>query len=233
MVKASWKIGMAIAAILLISLIGTAPAVSSTGRNPRTLELQQGESGTFTINVTGESITVAAQEEDPFMTYGVSPCPNLFMIHGHITDANGNPLQGYEVIIKKQHNLSGEEVWYELKGSGYMSITNESGYYSTGWCRWSRGYRPPYDNYRMYINGELVDERYIGMDDWETSINNFTVCWKYQWNYRTINGTMKSRSSRPLQCQLLQFSVLYCYSTIASIECNTSSISLIFFLGCC
>ena len=184
MVKASWKIGMAIAAILLISLIGTAPAVSSTGRNPRTLELQQGESGTFTINVTGESITVAAQEEDPFMTYGVSPCPNLFMIHGHITDANGNPLQGYEVIIKKQHNLSGEEVWYELKGSGYMSITNESGYYSTGWCRWSRGYRPPYDNYRMYINGELVDERYIGMDDWETSINNFTVCWKYQWNYQ-------------------------------------------------
>ena len=57
MVKASWKIGMAIAASLLISLIGTAPAVSSTGRNPRTLELQQGESGTFTINVTAQSST--------------------------------------------------------------------------------------------------------------------------------------------------------------------------------
>ncbi len=183
MVKASWKIGMAIAAILLISLIGTAPAVSSTGRNPRTLELQQGESGTFTINVTGESSAVAAQEEDPFMTYGFHYNPNLFMIYGHITDANGNPLQGYEVIIKKQHNLSGEEVWYELKGSGYMSITNESGYYSTGWCN-PADYGMPWDNYRMYINGELVDERYIGMGDWEISINNSTVYWKYQWNYQ-------------------------------------------------
>jgi len=54
MVKSSGKIGMAIAAILLISLIGTASAVSSIGRNPSTLKLLQGESGTFTINVTGD-----------------------------------------------------------------------------------------------------------------------------------------------------------------------------------
>ena len=129
--------------------------------------------------------TVTAQEEDPFMTYGVSPCPNRFMIYGHITDAEGNPLQGYEVIIKKQHNLSGEEVWCELKGlSGYMNITNESGYYSTGWCNpISQKYGNPCDNYRMYINGELVDERYIDMGDWEISMNNSTVYWKYQWSY--------------------------------------------------
>ena len=87
------------------------------------------------------------------------------------------------INIKKQHNWKGEEVWRELKGSGYMSITNESGYYSTGWCRLSRGYRTPYDNYRMYINGELVDERYISIDDWEISIKNFTIYWKYQWSY--------------------------------------------------
>jgi len=34
MVKALGKIGMAIAAILLISLIGTASAIRSIGRNP-------------------------------------------------------------------------------------------------------------------------------------------------------------------------------------------------------
>jgi len=34
MVKVSGKIGMAIAAILLISLIGTASAIRSIGRNP-------------------------------------------------------------------------------------------------------------------------------------------------------------------------------------------------------
>jgi len=57
MVKASGKIWMAIAAILLISLIGTASAVSSIGKNPNALELQQGESGTFTITVEAESST--------------------------------------------------------------------------------------------------------------------------------------------------------------------------------
>ncbi|MCW7077959.1 MAG: hypothetical protein OCU22_02360 [Canidatus Methanoxibalbensis ujae] len=116
--------------------------------------------------------TVAAQEEEE----------DPFKIYGYITDANGNPLQGYEVIIKKQHNLLGKEVWRELKGwPGYMNITNESGYYSTGWCYpLLQGYGVPWDNYRMYINGELVDERYIGIKDWEMSGIFF---WKYQWNY--------------------------------------------------
>ena len=55
MVKSSGKIWMAIAAILLISLIGTASAIREIEKNPDALELQQGESGTFTINVTAES----------------------------------------------------------------------------------------------------------------------------------------------------------------------------------
>ena len=117
--------------------------------------------------------TVAAdeEEEDPFMIYG------------YITDAEGNPLQGYEVIIRKQHNWKGEEVWRELKGwrgYGYMNITNESGYYSTGWCYLLQGYGVPWDKYRMYINGELVDERYIGIKDWEKSD---IIYWSYQWSY--------------------------------------------------
>jgi len=118
--------------------------------------------------------TVAAQEEnDPFMIYG------------YITDAEGNPLQGYEVIIRKQHNWKGEEVWRELKGLyGYRNITNESGYYSTGWCYpIKQKYGVPWDNYRMYINGKLVDERYIGIDDWEKSEIGKTKFWKYQWSY--------------------------------------------------
>jgi len=57
MVKAAGKIGMVIAAILLISLICTASAIRSIGRNPDTLKLLQGESGTFTINVTAQSST--------------------------------------------------------------------------------------------------------------------------------------------------------------------------------
>ena len=121
--------------------------------------------------------TVAAdeEEEDPFKIYG------------YITDAEGNPLQGYEVIIKKQHNWKGEEVWRELKGwPGYMSTTNESGYYSTGWCWCSpllQGYGNPCDNYRMYINGELVDERYICGNNWEKRKIGRIKFWKYQWNY--------------------------------------------------
>jgi len=115
--------------------------------------------------------TVAAEEEEE----------DPFMIYGYITDAEGNPLQGYEVIIKKQNNWWGGE-WRELKGlSGYMNITNESGYYSTGWCYLLQGYGVPWDNYRMYINGELVDERYIDIKDWEKSRR--CIFWKYQWNY--------------------------------------------------
>ena len=179
MVKASGKIGMAIAAILLISLIGTASAVSSIGKNPNALELQQGESGTFTINVTAQSSTVAAdeEEEDPFMIYG------------YITDAEGNPLQGYEVIIRKRDCCDywswcdKDDKWCELKGwSEYMSTTNESGYYSTGWCN-PNDYGDPWDKYRMYINGELVDERDIGKNDWEGSGSYFKYQWSYQWSY--------------------------------------------------
>jgi len=124
-----------------------------------------------TMAVFVSTVTAEEEEEDPFMIYG------------YITDAEGNPLQGYEVIIRKQHNLLGKEVWRELKGlSGYMNITNESGYYSTGWCRpIKQKYGVPWDNYSMYINGELVDERYIDIKDWEKSRRR--IFWKYQWSY--------------------------------------------------
>jgi len=70
--------------------------------------------------------TAAAQEgdEDPFRIYGT------------ITDADGNPYVGHEVVIKKQHKWGWVEVWRPLNGTKlpfregkYMPITNDTGYY--------------------------------------------------------------------------------------------------------
>jgi len=100
----------------------------------------------------------------------------FFRIYGTITDAEGNPYVGHEVIIKKQHDIFDEEAWLPLNGT---SITNDTGYYDTGWCYY-RPYGNPVDNYRMYIDGDLVAERYIGEDDWDKS----TFCWSYRWDYQ-------------------------------------------------
>ena len=116
--------------------------------------------------------TAAAQEgdEDPFKIYGT------------ITDADGNPYVGHKVIIKKQHNKWGREVWRPLKGLGYKPITNDTGYYSTGWCfPVLQGYGNPIDNYRMYIDGNLVAERHIGFDDWD---KKWIVFWSHRWDYQ-------------------------------------------------
>jgi len=122
--------------------------------------------------------TVAAQEdnEDPFRIYGT------------ITDADGNPYVGHEVIIKKQHDRLGREVWSPLKGTEiwwlddgkYMPITNDTGYYDTGWCYY-RPYGDPVDNYQMYIDGGLVAKRYIGEDDWD---KKWSVFWSHRWDYQ-------------------------------------------------
>ena len=131
--------------------------------------------------------TAAAQEgdEDPFRIYGT------------ITDADGNPYVGHEVIIKKQHDNLSQEVWRPLKGEEipglegkYRPITNDTGYYDTGWCpiidanASNQSYGDPRDNYRMYIDGDLVAERYIGEDDWDKSYIQWTFCWLHRWDYQ-------------------------------------------------
>ena len=111
--------------------------------------------------------TAAAQEDDE----------DPFRIYGTITDADGNPYVGHEVIIKKQHDIFDEEAWLPLNGT---SITNDTGYYDTGWCYY-RPYGNPVDNYRMYIDGDLVAEQYIGSDDWDVKWRRF---WSYRWDYQ-------------------------------------------------
>ena len=120
--------------------------------------------------------TVAAEtDEDPFMIYGT------------ILDANGDPVVGCDVEIRKEDDLSGA-TWVPLVGlSEYQPITDSDGYYSTGWCYVlgdgaSQGYGFPMDNYRMYLGGSFVAEKDLtNMALWE--INNI-VFWKHQWNYQ-------------------------------------------------
>ena len=115
--------------------------------------------------------TAAAEEEDE----------DPFKIYGTITDANGNPYVEHEVVIKKE-NVCWGGPWRPLKGLGYKPITNDTGYYSTGWCfPVLQGYGNPIDNYRMYIDGNLVAERHIGFDDWD---DHWTLCWKHRWNHQ-------------------------------------------------
>jgi len=117
--------------------------------------------------------TAAAQEEDE----------DPFRIYGTITDADGNPYVGHEVVIKKE-NVCWGGPWRPLKaplGWGYKPITNDTGYYSTGWCFPVQGYGNPIDNYRMYIDGNLVAERHIGFDDWD---KQWCIFWSHRWDYQ-------------------------------------------------
>ena len=115
MVKAAGKIWMAIAAILLISLIGTASAVSSIGKNPDALELPQGESGTFNITVTAEYST-----DKGFFEVDISPTTSGFYVV--IKNSTGTELaSGYDTV-------STSEVSY-TKGQTttlYVDITNNN-----------------------------------------------------------------------------------------------------------
>ena len=112
------------------------------------------------------------EEEDPLKIYGI------------ILDGNGNPDVGRKVIIEKENVWWGGP-WRPLEaplGWGYMPITNDTGYYSTGWCFVvSQGYGNPIDNYRMYIDGNLVAERYMGWDDWD---KEWCIFWSHRWDYQ-------------------------------------------------
>ena len=117
MVKASGKIWMAIAAIVLISLIGTASAVSSIGKNPNALELKQGESGTFTINVTAESNT-----NNGF--FGVDIYPRTSEFYVVIRDSTGAELASGD----GDNTVSTSDVSYTSGQTTtlYVDITNNN-----------------------------------------------------------------------------------------------------------
>ena len=96
--------------------------------------------------------------------------------YGTITDAEGNPYVGHTVEIKKYS--SGR---WESMGS---DVTDHNGYYSTEYT-YFRGNKE--DTYKMYIDGEEVDERYI--DNWKFEGSSgygyhYYSYWSYQWDYQ-------------------------------------------------
>jgi hypothetical protein len=107
--------------------------------------------------------TVAAQDDDPIKIYG------------YITDANGDPVVGTDVTIKKDHSGA----WHTLA----TSTTNSSGFYNTGWIYiYLKGYGGPLDTYQMYVNGNLVaEEAFDEVSDWDI---NWCIFWSKQWDYQ-------------------------------------------------
>jgi len=96
--------------------------------------------------------------------------------YGTITDAEGNPYVGHTVEIKKYSFGS----WKSM-GS---DVTDSNGDYSIGY-KYIIGNKE--DTYRMYIDGEEVDERYI--DNWEFEGSSgygyhYYSYWSYQWDYQ-------------------------------------------------
>ena len=100
--------------------------------------------------------------------------------YGTITDAEGNPYVGHTVEIKKYSSGRWESMGRD--------VTDRNGYYSIGYT-YFRGNKE--DTYKMYIDGEEVDERYIDKDNWtrDRSIGNPTYYyyfsyWSYRWDYQ-------------------------------------------------
>ena len=86
---------------------------------------------TITVLLVAGLVVLAAM-----VVFAGTAAAQFFRIYGTITDAEGNPYVGHEVIIKKQHKLGWVEVWRPLNGTKlpfregkYMPITNDTGYY--------------------------------------------------------------------------------------------------------
>ena len=92
--------------------------------------------------------------------------------YGTITDAEGNPYVGHTVEIKKYS-------FGRWKSMG-SDVTDSNGDYSIGY-KCVKGNKE--DTYKMYIDGEEVDERYI--DNWKyDGYSGTTYYWVARWSYR-------------------------------------------------
>ena len=98
-------------------------------------------------------------------------------IYGYITDSNGNPIgAGHTVEIKKDHNGQ----WHLIGGT---LTTDASGYYDTGYVKMVlKGYGWPSDNYRMYLDGNLVATTTVENSDWVTDGHWWECKFSYQWD---------------------------------------------------
>ena len=111
--------------------------------------------------------TAAAQEEgdDPKIKF-----------YGTITDAEGNPYVGHTVEIKKYS--------FGLWRSMGTDVTDSNGSYEIGYT-YFRGNKE--DTYKMYIDGEEVDERYIESwtyDGYSGTTYYWIARWSYRWDYQ-------------------------------------------------
>lgn len=96
-------------------------------------------------------------------------------IYGTITDANGDPIGiGHTVEIKKDHN----GLWHSINGS---RDTDANGNYDTGYVKMlALGYGWPSDNYRMYLDGNLVATTTVHNKDWVWE----SPIWQFKFSYR-------------------------------------------------
>jgi len=126
----------------------------------------------------------AAAEEDPYR----------ITISGYINDTSGNGIPNVKVEITRELGYNGSGNWESVgvnttDGNGYYNITSR--WYYPGWPRWD-GF--VWGNYRMYLDGQMVEEKYIPMcwplkskgDCWtlESEIRKiWKRHWSHQWNY--------------------------------------------------
>ena len=109
---------------------------------------------------------IAAAEDDPII------------IHGTITDANGDPVNGISVEILKNNGGN----WDSMGGA---VNTNSVGNYNTFDLHLDAT-QTRNDSYRMKVGGNLVDERRIEGNDWICGFPNQPGClftYSYRWNY--------------------------------------------------
>lgn len=96
---------------------------------------------------------------------------------GTITGSNeGYPVVGAVVTIEK--DMGG--TWIFVRDA----TTNDSGYYETTWIYWTEGLWPSWwlgDDFRMKIDGKIVDERHIYLWDFKEEYHwHFSYTWDQQ-----------------------------------------------------
>ena len=126
----------------------------------------------------------AAAEEDPYK----------ITISGYINDTSGNGIPNVKVEITKELGCNGSGNWESVgvnttDGNGYYNITSR--WYHPLW--WNLSLRDGFvwGNYRMYLDGQMVEEKYIPVcsppwskgDCWTWESGIAWRHWSHQWNY--------------------------------------------------
>ena len=120
--------------------------------------------------------------------------PYRITISGYINDTSGNGIPNVEVEITKELGSVGSGEWESVG----VTTTNETGYYTitSQWYYplwWNLSLRDGFvwGNYRMYLDGQMVEEKYIPMcwppwskgDCWTWEGGIWKRRWSHQWNY--------------------------------------------------